>query len=87
MTLPWFTDEELDFMCDGLKRSSNAARIRHLQGLGLKVDQKPNGKPLVWRPVPVEEKSVPRAATGINMAGLEEWYARRALRLQEKKRR
>lgn len=40
-------DEEIDNICQGL--SQNAAKIRYLEKMGLKVRQKPNGRPLVNR--------------------------------------
>lgn len=45
--LPWFSDAEVDDLCTGLK--TNAAKVRHLQSLGLTVKQKPNRRPLVMR--------------------------------------
>jgi hypothetical protein len=47
MPTPHLTDAEIDDICAGLKQ--NAAKIRFLQGLGLQVDRKPNGRPLVAR--------------------------------------
>lgn len=41
------TDAEVDALCDGLQQ--NAAKVRHLQELGLTVSRKPNGRPLVMR--------------------------------------
>ena len=41
------TDEEVDAICAGLKQ--NAAKLRFLRCLGLTVDPKPNGRPLVNR--------------------------------------
>lgn len=46
-TTPWLTDAEIDDLCTGLV--NNAAKIRHLRRLGLTVNQKPNGRPLVIR--------------------------------------
>lgn len=45
--LPWFTDTEIDDMCDGL--TNNAAKVRHLESMGLTVKRKPNGRPLLLR--------------------------------------
>lgn len=45
--LPWYSDQEVDDLCTGLK--NNAAKIRHLHSLGLTVSRKPNGRPLVMR--------------------------------------
>lgn len=44
---PDLTDEEVNRICDGL--TQNAAKVRYLRGLGLRVDQRPNGRPLVAR--------------------------------------
>jgi len=41
------TDAEVDAACDGLVQG--AAKIRYLRSLGLHVDRKPNGRPLVNR--------------------------------------
>lgn len=46
-TLPWYSDQEIDSMCDGL--ASNAAKVRHLRRQGLTVSRKPNGRPLLMR--------------------------------------
>lgn len=45
--LPWYSDTEVDDLCEGL--TNNAAKVRHLQGMGLTVTRKPNGRPLVMR--------------------------------------
>lgn len=44
---PDLTDSEIDEICDGLKQS--AAKVRYLESLGLHVERKPNGRPLVNR--------------------------------------
>lgn len=45
---PNLTDAEIDDICDGLKQS--AAKVRYLrETLGLRVERKPNGRPLVRR--------------------------------------
>lgn len=44
---PDLTDEEIDGICRGY--TQNAAKIRHLIGLGLRVERRPNGRPLVAR--------------------------------------
>lgn len=41
------TDAEVDNICDGYVQ--NAAKIRYLRALGLTVERKPNGRPLVNR--------------------------------------
>lgn len=45
--LPWFTDAEIDELCAGL--TQHAAKARYLRDLGLTVQTKPNGRPLVMR--------------------------------------
>lgn len=47
MSTPDLSDEEVDAICKGLKQS--AAKIRHLHSLGLRVDRRPNGRPLIAR--------------------------------------
>jgi hypothetical protein len=47
MTRPDLTDTEVDELCSGLRQ--NAAKCRYLEGLGLTVHTRPNGRPLVWR--------------------------------------
>lgn len=46
-SVPWLTDTEIDELCAGL--SQPAAKVRYLRGLGLTVQVKPNGRPLVMR--------------------------------------
>lgn len=43
----FLTDAEVDAMCEGL--AMNAAKARHLRSMGLVVNVKPNGRPLVVR--------------------------------------
>jgi hypothetical protein len=44
---PWYTDQEIDDLCEGL--INNAAKVRYLRSMGLTVMRKPNGKPLLMR--------------------------------------
>ena len=44
---PWLSDPEIDDLCQGV--GTNAAKVRHLQRMGLHVNRKPNGRPLVMR--------------------------------------
>lgn len=44
---PDLTDAEIDAICDGYVQ--NAAKIRFLRSLGVHVERKPNGRPLVNR--------------------------------------
>lgn len=43
----WLSDDEVDDLCAGLTNS--AAKRRYLEGIGLTVNRKPNGRPLVVR--------------------------------------
>lgn len=47
MSLPWLSDAEVDELCTGLRQ--HAAKARYLRSLGLTVQIKPNGRPLVMR--------------------------------------
>lgn len=47
MTRPDLTDEEVDALCAGL--TQNAAKVRYLRRMGLRVERRPNGRPLVAR--------------------------------------
>lgn len=45
---PDLSDEEVDALCPNL--TQNAAKVRYLREvLGLQVDRRSNGRPLVWR--------------------------------------
>jgi hypothetical protein len=44
---PDLSDEEIDAICGGL--TQHLAKVRYLQRLGLRVDRRPNGRPLVAR--------------------------------------
>jgi len=46
-TPPWYSDSEINDLCEGL--TSNAAKVRHLESMGLTVSRKPNGRPLLMR--------------------------------------
>lgn len=46
-TRPDLTDAEVDGLCSGLRQ--NAAKARYLRELGLTVNTRPNGRPLVMR--------------------------------------
>lgn len=47
ITRPDLSDEEVDAICSGLRQ--NAAKARYLVQLGLHVERRPNGRPLVMR--------------------------------------
>lgn len=81
---PYFSDAEVDEMCAGL--SQPAAKIRYLKRLGLKVDRKPNGAPLAWRPVPAAPAAAQNdPSKGLNVVGLQAWATNRKERSSGKK--
>ena len=41
------SDEEIEAICR--TRKQGAAQIRYLRALGLRVERRPDGSPLVWR--------------------------------------
>jgi hypothetical protein len=45
--LPFLSDAELAALCDGLEQP--AAQLRYLKRLGLHVERKPSGRPLLMR--------------------------------------
>lgn len=45
--LPFLSDDEIAGICDGVRLPG--AQVRHLAKLGLLVNRKPNGRPLVAR--------------------------------------
>lgn len=47
MNFPWYSGTEIDDLCAGAR--TNACRVRRLQRMGLTVNVKPNGRPLVMR--------------------------------------
>lgn len=65
----YYTDAEVAELCDGLTQP--AAMVRYLRSIGLRVDRKPNGKPLAWRPMatPAQAQNAP-APAGLNSAAL-----------------
>jgi hypothetical protein len=86
---PDLTDAEVDELCSGLRQ--NAAKARYLRQMGLTVNTRPNGRPLVMRAhaelvlagqrpaVAANDAgngSAPRPVT--NRAGLIELFGRRA---------
>lgn len=81
MLPPYFTDAEVDEMTAGLEQ--NAAKVRHLQRMGLKVDRKPNGRPLAWRPVQAPQAEAQNQAPLAGVVGLQEWAKRRQQRGQK----
>lgn len=47
VTTPWFSDAEIEAMCEPLTQP--AAQVKYLRSQGLHVTVKPNGRPLVMR--------------------------------------
>lgn len=82
---PWLSDDEIDDLCSGLRR--NDAKARHLRSLGIVVNLKPNGRPLVMRSHAeavlsgmTEIASAPMAVNPpqINTAGIIAMFGKRA---------
>jgi hypothetical protein len=84
MSDAYFTDAEVNEMCDGLEQ--DAAKIRYLRSIGLTVHRKPNGKPLAWRPARAPGGEVQNAAQdGASVAvDLQAWAAARKGRSGQK---
>jgi Domain of unknown function (DUF4224) len=65
-TRPDLTDSEIDEICAGLQQGD--AKCRFLRSLGLRVERRPNGRPLVaraeWERHLVTSKSKPTGGTG-----------------------
>lgn len=59
--LPILTQDEIDAICEPLRQGH--AQVRFLRRLGLTVEVKPNGKPLVRR-VDWERRGATMAPTG-----------------------
>lgn len=56
---PDLSDEEVDALCPNL--TQNAAKIRYLRDvLGLQVERRSNGRPLVWRHALLQAKGMPQ---------------------------
>lgn len=67
----FLTDKEIDGMCEGLGPTSHAAKRKRLERMGLIVNEKPNGRPLVVRShaeavlsgrAALEQQAIPPAA-------------------------
>lgn len=75
LTSPYLTDAEVDDICAGLVQS--AAKVKFLQGLGLTVARKPNGRPLVRRPAELQPPGGAGAqnapGSGFNIVALQQW--------------
>lgn len=59
MLPPYLTDAEIADICR--PRTQGAAQIRYLRSLGLKVERRADGTPLVWR-ADVERRGAPATA-------------------------
>lgn len=67
---PDLTDTEVDGICGGLVQ--NAAKVRYLRSLGLKVDRRPNGRPLVAR-LDWERRYIPKNDSQATPANGPKW--------------
>lgn len=75
MLPPYLTDAELAEICR--PRTQGAAQIRYLRALGLKVERRADGTPLVWRH-DVERRREAPAASGTVGASNEPAWSRNA---------
>lgn len=81
---PDLSDEEVDALCPNL--TQNAAKVRYLREvLGLQVDRRSNGRPLVWRHALRQAKGMPtrqaaepaQAANQPNVTAMAQWLGDR----------
>ena len=82
MAADFYSDAEVDELCAGLEQ--NAAKIRFLRDVcKLRVDRKPNGRPLAWRPAaPAAQSGAPAEASIV--VDLQGWAERRRGRSGQK---
>lgn len=80
--LPFLSDSEIASLCDGLQLPG--AQCRYLARLGLLVNRKPNGRPLVARSEFERVLGAGRfgkaqndASAGPNVTGLQDYLAKR----------
>lgn len=81
---PDLSDEEVDALCPNL--TQNAAKVRYLRNvLGLQVERRSNGRPLVWRHALLQAKGMPQrqqaapagAANQPNVTAMAAWLGTR----------
>lgn len=72
---PYLTDAEIAEICSPLKQG--AAQIRLLESWGIRVERKPNGRPLVWR-ADVERQQAASAERATVRASNQPNWSRRA---------
>jgi hypothetical protein len=90
--LPFLSDDEIASLCDGLQLAG--AQCKYLARLGLLVNRKPNGRPLVARSEFERVLGAGRfgkaqndASAGPNVVGLNSYLAKRKPNGQNAKRR
>lgn len=79
---PYLSDDEINGICEGL--ALGGAQCRYLRGLGMLVNRKPNGRPLLARSEFERVLGAGRfgraqndASTGPNVAAFDEYLAKR----------
>jgi hypothetical protein len=72
---PYLTDEEIFEICR--PRRQGAAQIRYLKSIGVKLERRADGTPLVWRR-DVERPAEPAATAGIVPAANQPKWSRHA---------
>lgn len=73
---PYLTDQEIFEICR--PRTQGAAQIRFLRSLGLKVNRRADGTPLVWRHEVERRQEVPATAGATVLASNQPNWSRRA---------
>lgn len=76
MLPPYLTDAEIAEICR--PRTQGAAQIRFLRALGLKVERRADGTPLVWRHEVDRQRSPATGAGATLPASNEPAWSRRA---------
>lgn len=71
MLPPYLTDAELAEICR--PRTQGAAQIRYLRALGLKVERRADGTPLVWRHDVERRQSSPAPGATVGASNEPAW--------------
>jgi hypothetical protein len=71
MLPPYLTDAELAEICR--PRTQGAAQIRYLRALGLKVERRADGTPLVWRHDVERRQAPPATGTTVGASNEPAW--------------
>jgi hypothetical protein len=72
---PYLTDDEIAVICR--PRKQGAAQIRYLRSLGIKVERRADGTPLVWR-ASVERSAAAAGGATVPASNEPNWTRARA---------